>query len=150
MTGAIDTIDLPELVAIGIPIDAPGHDLKIEVPRAWRRLFEFDTGATSFLAVSFERDAQMYHEFVGYLAARATEVPDGLSRVIIPPQRYLRLMHDGPLETIETGFETLYHRAAVEGLQATGFKLDFGYLPGLPAGRHELHVAITNPARLIG
>ena len=32
MTGTIDTIDLPELVAIGIPVDAPWNALKVEMP----------------------------------------------------------------------------------------------------------------------
>lgn len=150
MTGAIDTIDLPELVAIGITVDAVWSDLPVEMPKAWRRLFELDTGATSFLGVSFEREFDMHHEFVGYLAARATEIPDGLVRIVIPPRRYLRLIHDGPLDRIAAGFETLYHSAAVQGLTATDYKLDFGYAPGLPPGRHELHVAITNPRGLLG
>lgn len=146
----IETIDLPELVAIGIPVDASWNDLPVEMPKAWRRLFELDTGATSFLGVSFEHEFDMWHEFVGYLAAKVTEVPDGLVRIVIPPRRYLRLIHDGPLGNITEGFEKLYHWAAVHGLDATGFKLDFGYQPGLPPGRHELHVAITNPKALLG
>lgn len=150
MTSVIETIDLPELVAIGLPVDALWSELPVEVPKAWRRLFEFDTGATSFLEVSLAREFDMYHQFVGYLAAKSTGVPDGLVRIVIPPRRYLRLIHDGPLEEIPAGFERLYHRAAVQGLDATDFKLDFGYLPGLPAGRHELHVAITNPKALLG
>ena len=150
MTGTIDSIDLPELVAIGIPVDARWDELPVEMPKAWTRLFEMDTGATSFLGVSFEREFDMWHEFVGYLAARATEVPEGLVRIVIPPRRYLRLIHDGPVGNIQAGFEALYHAAAVRGLNATDFKLDFGYLPGLPPGRHELHVAITNPRGLLG
>ncbi len=150
MTGAIDIIDLPELVAIGIPVDAPWNELPVEMPKAWHRLFELDTGATSFLSVSFEHELDMWHEFVGYLAAKATEIPDGLVCIVIPPRRYLRLIHDGPLEQIADGFAKLYHAAAVQGLDATDFKLDFGYAPGLPPGRHELHVAITNPKRLLG
>lgn len=150
MTGTIDSIDLPELVAIGIPVDARWDELPVEMPKAWTRLFEMDTGATSFLGVSFEREFDIWHEFVGYLAAKATEVPEGLVRIVIPPRRYLRLIHDGSVGNIQAGFEALYHAAAVQGLNSTDFKLDFGYLPGLPPGRHELHVAITNPRGLLG
>lgn len=146
----IETIELPELVAIGIPVDAHWDDLPVEVPKAWRRLFELDTGATSFLEVSFERELDFYHEFVGYLAAGKTDVPEGLVRIVIPPRRYLRTLHDGPLVDIAKGFESLYAYAALHGLHATNFKLDFGYQPGLPPGRHELHVAITNPKGLLG
>ena len=146
----IETVDLPELVAIGIPVDALWSDLPVEVPKAWHRLFELDTGATSFLEVSLAREFDMYHEFVGYLAAKATDVPDGLVRIVVPPRRYLCLIYDGPLDKIAEGFEQLYHWAAVQGLTATDLKLDFGYQPGLPPGRHELHVAITNPRGLLG
>ena len=103
----IETIDLPELIAIGIPIEAAWKELPVAVPRAWKRLFEFDTGATSFLEVSIEREGDQYREFVGYLAAGKTEVPEGLTRIVIPAQRYLRLVHDGPLDKITEGFEAL-------------------------------------------
>jgi len=149
MSGTIETIDLPELVAIGIPVDALWNDLPVDVPKAWRRLFELDTGATSFLEVSLAREFDMYHEFVGYLAAKATDVPDGLVRIVIPPRRYLRLIHDGPLAGIASGFGRLLAHAEASGLKATDMKLDFGYLPGLPDGRHELHVALASePLRL--
>ena len=146
----IETVDLPELVAIGIPVEAEWRELPVAVPRAWKRLFEFDTGATSFLEVSIAREGEHYREFVGYLAATKTDVPDGLTRIVIPAQRYLRLIHDGPLEQIADGFRQLYVHAAASGITATDFKLDFGYRPGLPAGRHELHVAIANPKGLLG
>lgn len=70
-----------------------------------------------------------------------------MTRLVIPPQRYLRLLHDGPLQGITSGFEKLYAHAAAHGLEATDFKLDFGYQPGLPPGRHELHAALA-PERL--
>ena len=146
----IETVDLPELVAIGIPVEAEWRELPVVVPRAWKRLFEFDTGATSFLEVSIAREGEHYREFVGYLAATKTEVPEGLTRIVVPAQRYLRLIHDGPLEQIADSFRQLYVHAAANGLTATDFKLDFGYRPGLPPGRHELHVAIANPKGLLG
>ncbi len=138
----IETVELPELVAIGIEVVAPWDELPRAVPAAWTRLFETDTGATSFLEVSISRDNGVYRELVGYLAANKTEVPPGMTRLVLPPARYLRLIHDGPLVAITAGFEKLYAHAALAGLAATDFKLDFGYLPGLPPGRHELHVRL--------
>jgi hypothetical protein len=35
------------------------------------------------------------------------------------------------------------------GLKATDLKLDFGYLPGLPDGRHELHVGLAAEPMLL-
>lgn len=145
----IDTIELPELLAIGIEVVAPWQELPRVIPAAWTRLFETDTGASSFLEVSISRENGIYRELVGYLAARKTEVPPGMIRYAIPPGRYLRLIHDGPLVEIAGGFEKLYAHAAVAGLKATDFKLDFGYLVGLPPGRHELHVRLEpEPLRL--
>ncbi|KQW79009.1 hypothetical protein ASC89_11925 [Devosia sp. Root413D1] len=145
----IETVELPEMHAIGVLVEAHWNDLPKAIPAAWTRLFETDTGASSFLEVSISRDNGIYRELVGYLAAKKTEVPDGMVRIVIPAQRYLRIVHDGPLVEIAAGFEKLYAHAAVAGLKATDYKLDFGYLPGLPAGRHELHVALEpEPLRL--
>lgn len=146
----IDTIDLPEMVAIGVLVEAPWDELPSAIPAAWTRLFETDTGATSFLEVSISRENGIYRELVGYLAATRTEVPPGMVKITIPAQRYLRLLHDGPLAGIAAGFEQLYAHAAVAGLKATDYKLDFGYLPGLPPGRHELHVALEPEPLRIG
>ncbi|KQV08828.1 effector binding domain-containing protein [Devosia sp. Root105] len=145
----IETVELPEMHAIGVLVEAHWNDLPKAIPAAWTRLFETDTGASSFLEVSISRDNGIYRELVGYLAAKKTEVPDGMVRIVVPAQRYLRIIHDGPLVEIAAGFEKLYAHAAVAGLKATDYKLDFGYLPGLPAGRHELHVGLEpEPLRL--
>lgn len=145
----IETVELPEMIAIGVLVEAHWNDLPRAIPAAWTRLFETDTGATSFLEVSISREHSVYRELVGYLAAKKTEIPDGMTRIVIPSQRYLRIIHDGPLVEIAAGFEKLYAHAALAGLRATDYKLDFGYAPGLPAGRHELHVALEpEPLRI--
>lgn len=139
----IEIVELPELIAIGIEVRERWEELPRAVPAAWERLFEAGTGANSFLEVSLGRKEGVYTELVGFLAASRTDVPGGMIRMVIPAQRYLRTMHDGPLEGIATGFGSLYQYAEATRLPATDFKLDFGYLPGLPAGRHELHVALA-------
>jgi len=146
----IETVELPEMIAIGVLVEAHWNDLPKAIPAAWTRLFETDTGATSFLEVSMSREGGIYRELVGYLAAKKTEVPEGMTRIVIPAQRYLRIVHDGPLVDIAAGFEKLYAHAAVAGLKATDYKLDFGYSLGLPAGRHELHVALEPEPLRIG
>ena len=145
----IETIDLPELVIIGILIEAPWQDLPRKVPEAWQSLFAAEIGATSFLEASLSVDDGVYREIVGYLAAHRSEVPERMTKIVIPAQRYLRLIHDGPLAAIAKGFGRLLDHATAAGLTATDMKLDFGYLPGLPDGRHELHVALApEPLRL--
>ncbi|SDG94599.1 GyrI-like domain-containing protein [Pelagibacterium luteolum] len=140
----IETIDLPELTAIGIMVKATWEDLPRAVPAAWQELFAAETGATSFLEVSISREDGVYRELVGYLAAKITEVPDGMISLSIPPGRYLRLIHDGALEAIPDQYARLYAHATAHGLKATDLKLDFGYSDGLPPGRHELHVALAS------
>lgn len=143
----IETIELPELVIIGILVEAPWQELPAKVPAAWRELFAAETGATAFLEASLSVEDGVYREVLGYLAAGKSEVPEGMTKVIIPAQHYLRLKHDGPLSGIAQGFGQLLAYAKARGLRATDMKLDFGYLPGLPDGRHELHVALA-PERL--
>jgi predicted transcriptional regulator YdeE len=145
----IDIVEFPELIAIGIEVEAPWNELPQAVPAAWEKLFAADTGATSFLEVSIARENGAYRELVGFLAASKTKVPEGMTRLVIPPQRYIRLIHDGPLAAIAQGFGQLYDYAGKTGLQATDFKLDFGYLRGLPDSRHELHVALAAETLLL-
>lgn len=146
----IETIELPEMTAIGIVVEAHWTELGRAIPAAWTRLFETDTGATSFLEVSMSRQDGVYRELVGYLAAKKTEVPEGMTKITIPAQRYLRLVHDGPLADIAHSFEQLYIHAAGSGHEATDYKLDFGYGPGLPDVPHELHVALKPEPLLLG
>jgi len=145
----IETIELPELVIIGIMIEAPWQDLPGKVREAWTTLFAAETGAISFLEASLSVEDGVYREVVGYLAAQRSEVAEGMVKVVIPAQRYLRLIHDGPLTGIASGYGRLLAHAEAARLKATDMKLDFGYLPGLPDGRHELHVALApEPLRL--
>lgn len=146
----IETVHLPELVAIGLVVEGRWDELSTRVPAGWRRLFELQTGAAGFLEASLERRDGVYRELLGYLAARKTECPAGLERHIIPAGAYLRLIHDGPLADIPEGYEALHAYAAAHGIRTTDFKLDFGYLPGLPPGRHELHIAIAPTPILLG
>lgn len=139
----IEVVDLPEQVIIGILVEAPWQMLATSVPASWTRLFAAGTGATSFLEASLALEGGVYREIVGYLAAHGSDVPDGMTRVVIQPQRYLRLRHEGPLAGIAESYGRLLDHAVVAGLTPTDLKLDFGYLPGLPDGPHELHVAIA-------
>ncbi len=143
----IELVELPELVVIGIAVEGRFEDLSRVVPDAWTRLFEAETGATAFLEVSTGAENGVYRELVGFMAATATDVPEGMTRLVVPSQRYLRLVHTGPLAEIYKGFSMLYAHADRRGLRTTEFKLDFGYAPGLADAPHELHVALA-PATL--
>lgn len=144
----IETLELPELVAIGLLVE--GEQIADLVRVAWTRLFERDTGASAFLRADLLPENGMQRALIGFLAARKTERPEGMTRLEIPAQRYLRLVHDGSLAGIPAAFDRLRHHATAHGLVTTGFTLDFGYLPGLPDTRHELHLAVAPPVALLG
>lgn len=146
----IEIVELPELVCIGYEIEADWQDLAVLMPELWQRLFAADTGATSFLEVSSEPAAGRFRELVGFLAAGSTEIPDGMTKLVLPAGRYLRLNHEGPLSDIASGFRRLYNHAAAAGLKTGDLKIDFGYTPGLTDTRHELHVALEPQPLLLG
>ncbi len=146
----IEIVELPELVCIGYEIEADWQDLATLMPKLWQRLFAADTGATSFLEVSSEPAEGRFRELVGFLAAQATEIPDGMTKLLLPARPYLRLHYEGPLSGIASGFQRLYDHAAATGLKTGDLKLDFGYTPGLTDTRHELHVALEPQPLLLG
>lgn len=144
----IETVELPELVAIGLLVE--GEQVADLVRPAWTRLFERDTGASAFLRADLLPENGKQRALIGFLAARKTDRPEGMTRIEIPAQRYLRLVHDGSLAGIPAALDRLRHHAKAHGLSATDFTLDFGYLPGLPDTRHELHLALAPPVVLLG
>lgn len=146
----IEIVELPELVCIGYEIEADWQDLAVLMPDLWQRLFASDTGATSFLEVSSEPAEGRFRELVGFLAARSTEIPDGMTKRVLPAGRYLRLHHEGPLSGIAHGFQLIHDHAAATGQRTGDLKLDFGYTPGLIDTRHELHVALESQPLLLG
>lgn len=146
----IEIVELPELVCIGYEIEADPKDLPVLMPELWKRLFATDTGATSFLAVSSKPEEGRFRELVGFLAARSTERPDGMVKLVLPARRYLRLQHEGPLSGIASGFQRIHDHAAATGQKTGDLKLDFGYTPGLGDTRHELHIALEPQPLLLG
>lgn len=146
----IDTVTLPELVCIGLFVRGPWHELPKSVPSGWQRLFATAPDAENFLEVSRKQEDGTYVEFLGFLASWKTTVPDGLTQHAVPPQRYLRLVHEGPLACIADGFAALHARAASCGFALGELKLDFGYKRGLPDTPHELYVAIRQEPLALG
>jgi predicted transcriptional regulator YdeE len=141
----IETVALPELVLIGCEIAGPRDLRRSAIPEAWRRLLLAGSGATSFLAVSLPHEKGRFHEIVGFLAARETDVPAGLRRHVLAAGHYLRLSHEAPLGEIPLSFARLEAHARAKGLETTDLRLDTGYRAGLPEGPHELYLALAAP-----
>ena len=146
----IATTSLPELVCIGLTVNGTWQELPKAVPAGWERLFAAAPEAENFLEVSRRQEDGTYAEFLGFLAAGKTEIPDGLERHVVAPGRYLRLRHDGPLADIAGGFARLHAHAEAAGITAGALKLDFGYRRGLPDTPHELYLEIAPEPLALG
>jgi len=147
---SIECVSRPSLTVIGLLVEAEWRELPRAVPAAWNELFARQAELTpscgplgEHLEVSISQEDGSYRELVGVIADAGAHPPQGMVKLTVPANRYLRLIHDGPLAGITAGFQSLYDRAAAEGLEATDFKLDIGYRPGLPPGRHELLVGLA-------
>ncbi|AQZ50567.1 GyrI-like domain-containing protein [Martelella mediterranea] len=146
----IATTSLPELVCVGLTVSGTWQELPKAVPAGWERLFAAAPEAENFLEVSRRQGDGTYAEFLGFLAAGKTEIPDSLERHVVAPGRYLRLRHDGPLADIAGGFARLHAHAEAAGMTAGALKLDFGYRRGLPDTPHELYLGIAPEPLALG
>lgn len=139
----IETVTFPELTVIGCMVEAGRDELPAAVTVAWERVFAADTGTTAFAAVSLPEENGLQRRLVGFMAAKASEIPAGMVRVDLDAGRYLRTVQDGSAAEIVDGFARLHAHAEENGLKLSGIALDFGYRPGLSDGRHELHLALA-------
>ncbi|PWC83051.1 hypothetical protein TSH100_21900 [Azospirillum sp. TSH100] len=139
----IETVTFPELTVIGCMVEASREDLPATVAAAWERVFAADVGTAAFAAVSLPEENGLHRQLVGFMAAKASEIPDGMVRVDLDAGRYLRTVQDGPQTAIADGFARLHAHAGANGLTLSGVALDFGYRPGQREGRHELHLALA-------
>lgn len=138
----IAAIELEPFDIIGVPVEAHWDDLPRAVPAAWGELFRSLPETLRFVEVSLDRRDAVYREIVGYVAEAGDVVPPGMIRYRVEGGAFLHAVHEGELHQIAERFAAIYAHAEVCGIKATDFKLDFGYTPGLPAGRHELYVRL--------
>jgi predicted transcriptional regulator YdeE len=146
---SIETIKLGEMHVIGILVEAHWRDLGRVIPKAWATFFarrpELDPSCGPLgenLEVSLSWENDRYRELVGCIVGKDARAPEGMVKITIPANSYLKLEHAGPLAGIAAGFKTLLDHAMAQGIDFTDVKLDIGYSPGLPAGRHELYIGI--------
>lgn len=149
----IETVKRGPMRYVGYRVTAHWRDLGKAVPEGWASLFarraEIEAAATGlgdYAEISLGAENGVYTELVCVAVETLTHVPEGLVDIEVPENTWLKRVHDGPLAGIAEGFGAILECAQAKGLSASELKLDTGYQPGLPAGRHELFIALEPAA----
>ncbi|WP_372906511.1 GyrI-like domain-containing protein [Rhodohalobacter sp.] len=141
-------VTLPEITLIGIEVKAHWKELHQKIPAAWEQLFtrkeELTNGTTdTYTEISVNVKDEIYTQIEGAEVKTGQLVPAGMTSLQIPKQSYLHFHHTGPLTEIAESFGKMYQWAEENRMAADEFKVDRGYLPGLPDSPHDLYIRIT-------
>lgn len=140
-------VTLPKITLIGLEVNAHRKDLHQQVPARWEKLFtrkaEFLNRTTgSYTEVTANVGGEIYRQIVGAEVEPGKSVPIGFSSIQIPSQLYIHFHHMGPLVQISHSFSKMHNYAGENGLATDEFKIDRGYLPGLPNSPHDLYLRV--------
>lgn len=141
-------VTLPKITLIGIEVKAHWKELHQKMPEAWEQLFtrkEELTNRTTdtYTEISVNVKDEIYTQIVGSEVKAGQPVPAGMTSLQIPKQSYLHFHHNGQLTEITGSFGKMYQWAENNHLAADEFKIDRGYLPGLPDSPHDLYIKIV-------
>jgi predicted transcriptional regulator YdeE len=140
-------VTLPEITLVGIEVQAHWKDLHQKIPVAWDKLFtrkgELSNRSTdSYTEVSVNIADEVYTQIVGAEVKAGQPIPVGMTSLKIPKQSYLHFHHSGALAQIADSFGKMYDYADENDLKTDEFKIDRGYLPGLPDSPHDLYIKV--------
>ena len=140
-------VTLPKLNLIGIEVRAHWKELHEKMPAAWQKLFTRKKELTNrttdtFTEISVSVQEEIYTQIVGAEVEKGHPVPIGMTSILIPKQSYLHLHHSGSLMEIADSFGKMYQWAEENDLSTDEFKIDRGYLPGMPDSPHDLYIRI--------
>ena len=143
----MDIITLPRMLLIGMEIEASWQDLWIKMPKAWsllpHRIQDLPHRMGDLMIdVSLGMENDIYHQFICCEVRDASQIPQGLTCILLPEQPYLHHRHEGSLRDIANGFGTLYDYAEGEDIEVTDFKIDVGYRQNRAETPHDLYVGL--------
>ncbi|MCD7058752.1 GyrI-like domain-containing protein [Pelagibacterium xiamenense] len=149
----VETVKRGPMRFLGIVVTAHWQDLGTAVPAGWKALFArhgdieaVATGLGDYAEISLGEDGGVYTELLCLQVQSLARIPEGMVDIRLPENTWLKTVHDGPLAGIADGFGAILDHAQATGVTASQLKLDTGYAPGLPAGRHELLIALEPAA----
>lgn len=134
---------------MGIRVQAHWKELFEKMPEAWGSLFEQagkiqNRKGKSFTEISISADDGLYTELIGAEVEPGTKAPEGMVYYEVPGQKYMYYRHEGTLQEIANSFGKMYDWAKEQNYTAGEFKIDRGYLTGMPDTPHDLYVKILN------
>jgi len=141
-------VTLPKITLIGIEVKAHWKELHQKIPAAWNKLFtrkvELSNRTTdSYTEVSANVTGKIYTQIVGAEVKAGQPIPVGMTSLQIPKQSYLHFHHTRALSEIADSFGKMYQWAEENGITTDEFKIDRGYLPGLPDSPHDLYIKVV-------
>jgi predicted transcriptional regulator YdeE len=145
---AVEIVDRPDAMVLGLEVVAPFDELGTAVPAAWRELFarahELPAPVDGRFAEASEHlGGGRYRETVGVLLAQPITPPAGMTAALLPAGRFVRHDVTGPVSGITDGFQSVYDWAAARGFTLGERTLDRGYTPDGRETVHQLYVDLV-------
>ena len=148
----ITVVQRPALSFVGMEVLAESemHSLELSPP-AWQRLYaqqdeiKHRYGQT-FADVNLGWANGRYRRLIGAEVTEAGVVPQGMTLVEMPAQRYLFRRHTGPRSGVAETFGSMYDWARRGGHATGAVRVDVGYLPGADETYHDLLICLSAAA----
>lgn len=144
----MEILHLDELHVVGIKVVAHWKELFHKIPEAWNHLFQvsdqiLNRNSDFYTEISVSENKGIYTQLLGAEVSSELAAPKEFTTLHIPRQKYIYYQHKGELQEIANSFGKMYDWAKENNLQAEEFKIDRGYLPGLPNSTHHLFIKLS-------
>ncbi len=143
----MEIVEAGAISVTGFPVRAKWQELWVEMPETWQEFIarhaEIEHQVRGvFVDVSLDKIGNEYLQLVGTQVSQVAHIPAQMKAVEIPPQRYIRYRHVGPVSGIAESFGRMYEWARKHGHDVGEFKLDFGYTAEGGESEHDLYVGL--------
>lgn len=143
----MEVIDKSGFAVVGIKVEAEWEELHTKMPKAWQemkqRLEEISNRKGDIMMdLSLWEEGGTYKQLVGVETTLDTEVPKGMTKIIIPPKKYVWHQHKGELSEVGETFGQMYEWAEQQNVETGNFKIDVGYRMDGAESTHDLHIGV--------
>ncbi len=143
----MEIIEKNGFAVIGIKVEARWDELHEKMPKAWQKMMQCldevsDRQDDVMMNVSLSETDGVYKQLVGVEVAMDAEVPEGMTKVLIPPKKYVWHQHKGGLSEIAESFGKMYDWAEQQNIETGTFKIDYGYRKDGSEKTHDLFIRV--------